>query len=200
MDNTIPLLIERDPVFAAIINQYGPPVFQTRPEGFESLCRTILEQQVSLESARASYRKLLDLMEVFDPQHMLLLTDAQLRESGVSRQKASYLRALAAAVADGTADLGNFRQKTAEQVRAELIKIKGIGNWTIDVYLMFSLQSPDILPLGDIGILSAIKDLWGYTIMADIISHTKNWSPYRTTASFMLWHYYLAKRRRTFPH
>ena len=200
MENTIPLLIEKDAVFAAIINRYGPPVFQTRPEGFESLCKTILEQQVSLESARASYRKLLMLMQVFTPQRLLQLTDIQFRECGVSRQKAAYLRALAMAVADETIDFDSFRHKNPDEVRSELIKIKGIGNWTIDVYLMFSLQSPDILPLGDIGILSAIKDLWGFTAMTDVVNHTENWSPYRTTAAFLLWHYYLAKRGRTFPY
>ena len=200
MENTIPLLIQKDKIFADIIEQYGPPAFVTRPPGFESMCKTILEQQVSLASARASFYKLKDLINDFTPENIIEVTDAEFRACGISRQKTAYLRALAEAVIDGIIDFESFVSKPAEQVRAELIKIKGIGNWTIDVYLMFSLQSPDVLPLGDIGIISAIKDLWGFTAMEDIVAHTQNWAPYRTSAAFFLWHYYLKKRNREFPH
>ena len=111
-----------------------------------------------------------------------------------------YLRGLTEAVMQGIIDFDSFPNKDHQLIRDELIRIKGIGNWTIDVYLMFSLQSPDILPLGDIGIISAIKDIWGFESQDDIIAHTKTWAPYRTTAAFFLWHYYLAKRGRKFPH
>ena len=200
MEETIPLLLEKDPVFLQILNMYGTPGFVTRPQGFESMCKTILEQQVSLESARASFNKLKSVMGNYNPQNITEVTEIEFRASGISRQKATYLRALAEAVIHGEIDFDSFPAKTPEQVRQELIKIKGIGNWTIDVYLMFSLQSPDILPLGDIGIISAIKDLWGFATMDDVISHTKKWAPYRTTAAFFLWHYYLEKRGRKFPH
>jgi len=200
MENIIPLLLERDKVFETIIAQYGPPGFVTRPQGFESMCKTILEQQVSLASARASFYKLKELVKEFTPENINQVTDAEFRACGISRQKTVYLRALAGAVIEGIIDFESFASKPVGQVRAELIKIKGIGNWTIDIYLMFSLQSPDILPLGDIGIISAIKDLWGLTAMEDIIAHTQNWAPYRTAAAFFLWHYYLKKRNREFPH
>lgn len=200
MENTIPLLIQKDKVFAVVIEKYGMPGFVTRPQGFESMCKTILEQQVSLASARASFYKLKDLVKDFTPGNITEVTDAEFSACGISRQKTAYLRALAEAVIEGVIDFDSFGFKSPGQVRAELIKIKGIGNWTIDVYLMFSLQSPDILPLGDIGIISAIKDLWGFTAMEDIIAHTQNWAPYRTTAAFFLWHYYLKKRNREFPH
>ena len=200
MENTIPLLVQKDKVFATVIEQYGAPGFVTRTQGFESMCKTILEQQVSLASARASFYKLNQLIKDFIPGNIIEVTDAEFRACGISRQKTAYLRALAEAVIDGVVDFESFSLKPVEQVRAELIKIKGIGNWTVDIYLMFSLQSPDILPLGDIGIISAIKDLWGLTAMEDIIAHTQNWAPYRTSASFFLWHYYLKKRNREFPH
>jgi DNA-3-methyladenine glycosylase II len=197
---SVPLLLKKDNVFQDILDAYGMPGFPLRDEGFESMCKTILEQQVSLNSARASFNKLKDIISDFTPENIIEVIEQEFRISGISRQKATYLRALAEAVLEGTINFSSLHSKSPEQVRQELIKIKGIGNWTIDVYLMFSLRSPDILPLGDIGILSAIKDLLGFTAMEVIIAYTQNWSPYRTTAAFFLWHYYLEKRGRKFPH
>lgn len=200
MENTIPLLIGQDKIFLQIIDSYGPPDFVSRPPGFESLCKTILEQQVSLESARASFNKLKALIVDFSPANVIEVTEQEFRECGISRQKTAYLRGLAEAVLDEGIDMDSFAVKHPDDVRRELVQLKGIGNWTVDIYLMFSLQSPDILPLGDIGILSAIKDLWGFTTRQEIIAHTESWKPYRTTAAFFLWHYYLEKRGRKFPH
>lgn len=200
MEHTIPLLIAQDEVFSLILEKYGAPGFVSRPQGFESLCKTILEQQVSLDSAKASFDKLKVMIGDFTPENVLEVTDAEFRNCGVSRQKTSYLRILAEAITDKEIDLESFKDKDPALVREELIKIKGIGNWTVDVYLMFSLQSPDILPLGDIGIVSAIKDLWGFTTQEQMIRHSENWKPYRTTAAFFLWHYYLEKRGRKFPY
>lgn len=200
MNNTVPFLIKQDKVFSLILDKYGVPVFVIRPQGFESMCRIILEQQVSLESARASFNKLKAIIVNFKPENIIEVTEQEFRSCGVSRQKTAYLRALAEAVLDGVVDFESFKNKDTVQVRKELIQVKGIGNWTVDVYLMFSLQSPDILPLGDVGILSAIKDLWGFTAIDQIIEHTQTWKPYRTTAAFFLWHYYLEKRGRKFPH
>lgn len=200
MENTIPLLIGQDKIFSRITDSYGPPAFVSRPPGFESLCKTILEQQVSLESARASFNKLKALIVDFNPANVIEVTEQEFRDCGISRQKTAYLRGLSEAVLDGVIDMDSFAAKHPDDVRRELVQLKGIGNWTVDVYLMFSLQSPDILPLGDIGILSAIKDLWGFTTKEEIIAHTENWKSYRTTAAFFLWHYYLEKRGRKFPH
>lgn len=200
MDSTITFLIRQDKIFSSILDQYGSPGFVSRPQGFESMCKTILEQQVSLESARASFNKLKTIIVDFTPENIVEVTGEEFRSCGVSRQKTVYLRSLAEAVLDGVVDFESFGSKDPEQIRKELIQVKGIGNWTVDIYLMFSLQSPDILPLGDIGILSAIKDLWGFTEMEQIINHTQSWKPYRTTAAFFLWHYYLEKRGRKFPH
>jgi len=200
MEETISLLIAKDAVFSEIVKLYRKPGFVTRPPGFESLCKIILEQQVSLESARASFNKLKNLMGKFTPENVIEVTDLEFRECGISRQKTSYLRALAETVLDGTLNFESFATKHPDEVRQELLRVKGIGNWTVDVYLMFCLQSPDILPLGDIGIVSAIKDVWGFTAINDMLEHSKTWSPYRTTAAFFLWHYYLEKRGRKFPH
>lgn len=200
MEETISLLIAKDAVFSEIVKLYGEPGFLTRPPGFESLCKIILEQQVSLESARASFNKLKNLMGNFTPENVIEVTDLEFRACGISRQKTSYLRALAETVLDGALNFESFATKHPDEVRQELLRVKGIGNWTVDVYLMFCLQSPDILPLGDIGIVSAIKDVWGFTAINDMLELSKIWSPYRTTAAFFLWHYYLEKRGRKFPH
>lgn len=200
MKDTIELLVRQDKIFSLILDQYGSPAFMSRPQGLESMCKTILEQQVSLESARASYHKLKAIIVDFTPGNIVEVTEQEFRSCGISRQKTTYLRALAEAILDGLVDFESFENKTPEQIREELIRVKGVGNWTIDIYLMFSLQSPDILPLGDIGILSAIKDLWGFTTMEQIVAHTQSWKPYRTTAAFFLWHYYLEKRGRKFPY
>jgi len=200
MHENIPRLIEKDKMFQVILDLYGPPGFPSRPPGFESMCKTILEQQVSLGSARASFNKLKDMVIDIAPQNLSDISDDEFRQCGISRQKARYLRAVAEAVITGAIDFESFNNKTPEEVRQELIQVKGIGNWTIDVYLMFSLRSPDILPLGDIGIVSAIKDLTGLTNVEEMAEHSRSWSPYRTTAAFFLWHYYLEKRGRKFPH
>jgi DNA-3-methyladenine glycosylase II len=196
MQSAIDHLASHDKVFAAILEKYGTPNIVTRPEGFATLCKIIFEQQVSLESAKACYDKLLALVGDFKPQNIADCSDEQLRQCGLSRQKATYIRALADAILNGRLDLDNFKNKSADQVRSELIAIKGIGNWTIDVYLMFSLGSPDVIPLGDIGIVITIKELWKITEKEKILQLTNTWKPYRTAASFYLWHYYLKKRGR----
>lgn len=196
----VALLLKKDPVFKVILETYGMPGFPSRPQGFESMCRTILEQQVSLDSARASYNKLKAYVADFTPNEILRMSLPEFRSCGISRQKASYLSALAQSIIKGNIDFEGFAAKSAEQVRQELIQVKGIGNWTIDVYLMFSLRSPDILPLGDIGIISAIKDLWGLKTLNEMVEYSSKWAPCRTTAAFFLWHYYLEKRGRKFPY
>lgn len=200
MNDAIPFLIQQDEVFSLIIDLYGAPEFVVRPQGFDSMCKIILEQQVSLESARASYTKLKAIVVDFTPENMVEVTEQEFRSCGVSRQKIVYLRAMAEAVIDGSVNFESFKNKDTDEIRKELVQVKGIGNWTVDIYLMFCLQSPDILPLGDIGVLSAIKDLWGFTAKEQILEHTQSWKPYRTTATFFLWHYYLEKRGRKFPH
>lgn len=189
-------LIAHHDIFAEIHAQYGMPNIPARPEGFETLCKIILEQQVSLESARACYEKLMALCGDFTPENILQLDDAQLRACGLSRQKSAYIRALGKAIVSGSVVLESFASKPHETVRGELLKIKGIGHWTIDVYLMFSLQSPDIMPLGDIGILITIKELTGIQDKSAVAELTQNWAPYRSYAAFFLWHYYLKKRGR----
>lgn len=196
MKAAIDFLLEKDPIFKIIIEKYGLPIIPKRPQGFATLALLILEQQVSIDSAKATFIKLDNKVEQFQPQELLSLPDEEYRNAGVSRQKTTYIKALATAILNKELDLKSLPEKTSQQVREELIKIKGIGNWTIDVYLMFCLQTPDIIPLGDIAIINTIKELFNIHDKLDMEVYAKKWSPHRSLASFILWHYYLEKRGR----
>jgi DNA-3-methyladenine glycosylase II len=157
----IAYLVAKDAVFQKLYQQYGNPFVPSRPEGFQTLVKLILEQQVSLESARACYVKIDNILGDVTPETIFQTSEETLRCCGVSRQKNIYMKALAEAILNKTLVLETLSQKQPDEVRNELIQIKGIGHWTIDVYLMFSLQSPDILPIGDIAVVNTIKELYG---------------------------------------
>jgi DNA-3-methyladenine glycosylase II len=195
MEEAITFLIEKDTVFKNLHQQYGSFFIPTRPPGFVTLCKLILEQQVSIDSAKACFQKIENLLGEVTPQTIIDCQDEDLKSCGVSRQKTLYLKTLSKAVLQEL-DLESFAAKSADEVRNELIKIKGIGNWTIDVYLMFSLQLPDIIPLGDIAVVNTIKELYDVHTKEEMLQLSENWKPYRTMATFMLWHHYLEKRNR----
>ncbi|MDI9256562.1 DNA-3-methyladenine glycosylase family protein [Flavobacterium sedimenticola] len=198
MQEAIAFLVERDAVFKQLHTQYGNPNVPTRPEGFETLCKLILEQQVSLESARACYVKIENTLGHVAPEIIAVASEETLRSCGVSRQKTTYLKALSEAVLNRHLVLESLAQKHPDDVRNELIQVKGIGHWTIDVYLMFSLQSPDILPIGDIALVNTIKELYGCQDKNVMLALAENWKPYRSMATYFLWHHYLQKRNRKF--
>ena len=197
MTIVIEYLIKKDVVFSNIIDKYGIPEIPKRKQGFETLSLLILEQQVSIDSAKATYNKLKIVAPDFLPEILIALPNEIFRSCGVSRQKTTYIKCLAQAIIERSIDLESLSLKSAETVRQELIKIKGIGNWTIDVYLMFALSAPDILPLGDIAIINTIKELWNIRDKESTELLTQKWAQHRTMASFLLWHYYLQKRNRS---
>lgn len=197
MQQAIEYLSEKDTIFKLIIEKYGLPTIPKRPQGFETLVLLILEQQVSIDSAKATFLKLREKIKIFEPSILLGLSDEEFRTLGVSRQKTSYIKALSNAILNKDIDLESLPSKTADQVRQELIKIKGIGNWTIDIYLMFCLEAPDLLPLGDIAVVNTMKELLDIHEKDAMEIHAEQWSPYRSYATFLLWHYYLNKRNRT---
>lgn len=196
MQQAIDYLSEKDAVFKIIIDKYGIPEIPKRPQGYETLVLLILEQQVSINSAKACFLKLKAKATVFQPEELFSLSEEEFRNVGVSRQKTTYIKALSHAVLNKDIDLESLSTKSSEEVRNELIKIKGIGNWTIDVYLMFCLQSPDIIPLGDIAVVNTIKELFDIHTKEEMEIYTQIWMPYRSIATFFLWHYYLEKRGR----
>lgn len=196
MQKAIQYLLEKDAIFKLIVEKYGLPIIPKRPQGFETLVLLILEQQVSIESAKATFLKLKAKHPDLQPESLLQFSDEEYRNIGVSRQKTSYIKALSLSIINNHIDLESLATKSSGQVREELIKIKGIGNWTIDVYLMFSLQAPDIIPLGDIAVINTIKELLDIQDKQEIENYVAKWSPYRSVATFLLRHYYLKKRNR----
>jgi DNA-3-methyladenine glycosylase II len=196
MQYTIDFLGSKDPILKDILIAFGHPIIQKRDEGFASMCHIILEQQVSIESAKACFVKIQNRLQEITPETIQNATDEDLRYCGVSRQKSSYLKDLASKVLSNQIDFETFPFKTEQEIRAELITIKGVGNWSIEVYLMFCLQSPDIVPLGDIAIKNTLKELYNCQTLEEMQAISENWKPYRTFASFTIWHYYLKKRNK----
>ena len=196
MENAIAYLLNQDTIFKQISKQYGHPVQPKRPQGFQTLVLLILEQQVSIDSAKATFTKLKTAIPDFIPENVFAFSDEDFRSWGVSRQKTKYIKALSEAILSKELDLESLAFKDAEVVRQELIKIKGIGNWTIDIYLMFCLESLDIIPLGDIAVVNTMKELLDIHTKEEMESYAQKWKPYRSVATYFLWHYYLEKRGR----
>ncbi|MES2061718.1 MAG: DNA-3-methyladenine glycosylase [Bacteroidota bacterium] len=191
-------LAQIDADFAGVIRLYGYPPMWTRPNTFETLVHIILEQQVSLASALSALNKLRERVQEITPARVLLLTDAEMRECYCSRQKTAYIKYLAEAIISGQIDLEAFQQMEDADIRNRLTALKGIGNWTVDVYLMFVLQHTDVLPIGDLAIVNAIKRLKSLpkeTQKEELLILAEQWKPYRTVASMLLWHYYLSDRK-----
>ena len=189
-------LTSKDKILADIIDNFGLPIIQKREEGFASMCHIILEQQVSIASAKACYDKISCHLKEVTPDSVFNATDESLRNCGVSRQKSVYLKHLAEKVIDKQIIFETFALKSEYEIRAELIQLKGIGNWSIEVYLMFCLQTEDIIPLGDIAIKNTLKELYNCQSIEDMESVSNKWKPYRTLASFIVWHHYLKVRNR----
>jgi len=190
-------LIITDDIFAFIDNKYGSPPNWTRPQGFISLSKIILEQQVSLASANAHFLKLNQYLPEFTPINILNLSDEEMRNCQISRQKSKYLRALSSAIIKKKLKLEELQNLDYFEVKKQLTKIKGIGDWTSDVYLMFCLKAKDIFPFGDIAVINTVKELCNPQSKEDIILLAQKWRPLRSLASYYFWHYYLKKRNRS---
>ncbi len=192
-------LASTDDDLAMIIGAHRYPPMWTRPNTFETLVHIILEQQVSLASALAALNKLRERLKVITPQTFLALTDEELKACYFSRQKTVYTRVLATELEEGRLDLDSLEVLPDDKVRAKLITLKGIGNWTIDVYLMFVLQRTDIFPVGDLAALNAlrrVKKLPKDTSKQRLLEVAASWQPYRSVATMLLWHLYLSSPMR----
>ncbi|HZY24480.1 MAG TPA: hypothetical protein VFE71_01530, partial [Bacteroidales bacterium] len=148
-------------------------------------------------SAGAHFLKLSNYIGEFIPANILRLTDEEMRSCQISRQKKEYLRSLSAAILNGDIYLEKLNELNEIEVRNQLTGIKGIGNWTTDIYLMFCLHSKDILPIGDIAIINTIKELSTAKTKEEILMLAEKWKPYRSLATYFIWHYYLKKRNRS---
>ena len=196
MEQVVEFLISKDETLKFILDTYGHPIIQKRQEGFASMCHIILEQQVSIESAKACYVKLENYFKKITPENIYYSSDDELKSCGLSRQKIVYLKDLASKVLNNEINFESFATKSEQQIREELVTIKGVGNWSIEVYLMFCLQSPDVVPLGDVAIKNTLKELYDCQTHEEMEKLSNNWKPFRTFASFTIWHYYLKKRNK----
>jgi DNA-3-methyladenine glycosylase II len=190
-------LAEKDLIFKDILQQYSYPPMWTRPASFATLIHIVLEQQVSLASARAAFNKLKEKIGDITPAKLLQLSDEALRACYFSRQKTVYARHLAEAFISKKIQLNKLTASHDDDVRSILKQIKGIGDWTADVYLLFALQRTDIFPIGDLAMVNALKEvkkLPAHTTRADILILADAWRPYRSIAAMLLWHHYIKKR------
>ncbi len=191
-------LATNDTDLAAIVKTYGYPPFWSRPNSFETLVHIILEQQVSLASALSALNKLKERLQELTPARVLLLTDEEMKACYVSRQKAGYIRYLAEALLSGSLNLPDLENIPDDEVRTRLTSLKGIGNWTADVYLMFVLQHADVFPIGDLAAVNAlkrVKNLPPDISRQQLLEVASKWQPYRTIATMLLWHFYLSTPR-----
>ena len=194
----IKILARRDRDLAGIIQQFGHPPQWKREPGFPTLVRIILEQQVSLSSAKAAFERLCSALNPVTPENFLGLDDHQLKAIGFSRQKTSYGRELAHAILGDRLDLDHLGKLDDLTIRKELKQIKGIGDWTVDMYLMMALQRNDIFPSKDLAVAIAVKEIKNLATrpkMTELESIAQDWQPYRTIATKILWHYYLNRKR-----
>lgn len=188
----------RDRQLKLVVSKFGPPPLWKREEGFKTLIYIILEQQVSLTSAKAAYEKLLKKTGSITSVNFLKLSDAELKSIGFSRQKTSYSRNLAEAIITERLNLTELSDLNDAQAKEQLMNIKGIGPWTADIYLLRALGRPDIWPNGDIALASAVQKLKGVASrpsFEELNRMSLKWKPWRAVAARILWHYYLSERK-----
>jgi DNA-3-methyladenine glycosylase II len=192
-------LCSADSDLAAIVERHGIPEFWARDPGFPTLVLLILEQQVSLASARAAYDRLFTRLGELTPRGVIDSTDEELRADGFSRQKNRYARALAAAVEEGSLDLESVASLDDVGVRTALVALPGIGPWTAEVYLLSALRRPDTWPTGDIALQEGARRAKGLELRPSAEELEKigdAWRPHRATAARLLWHLYLSENGR----
>ena len=188
---------EMEPKLKSVIDKYGYPPFWSRKPDFATLILTILEQQVSLASAKAAFLKLEKKIGKITPENLLQLTNEELRACYFSRQKTEYARILATEIVKGLLNLDDLNKQNELEIRSRLIQIKGIGHWTIDMYLLMSLHFPDIFPPGDLATIKSILELNLVPPKSSkeiIIKYMENFSPFRSVATYILWHSYIERR------
>lgn len=181
------------------MKQYGAPPLWTREPGFPSLVYIILEQQVSLASAKAAFDRLNAAVQPLTPGRFLRLDGRELRRIGFSRQKAHYTQLLAEAIAKRHFDLRTLQELHDDAARNMLIALKGIGPWTADIYLLSALRRPDIWPVGDLALataVQAVKKLRRRPSPEKLEKMSAPWRPWRAVAARLFWHHYLSERGR----
>ncbi|MEL7496781.1 MAG: DNA-3-methyladenine glycosylase 2 family protein [Planctomycetota bacterium] len=192
-------LVKLDGRFAVVLKNYGYPPLWNRPNRFSTLVLMVLEQQVSLASAKAAFDKLKKAVPRLTPAKFLKLSDQRLKSFGFSRQKTGYCRGIAQRIVERTLVLGRLPKLSDQAAREQLMAIKGIGEWTASVYLMMVLLRPDVWPDGDRALAVGAAELFqipnvpSYAALGSMADH---WAPFRSTAARMIWHHYLSLRSK----
>lgn len=187
-------LARRDADIRRALKQVGRPPARQRPQGFGTLLRVIVAQQISVKAAASIWDRLLD--RIGDPpqlDRLLALDDTALREAGLSRQKARYGRALAELVADGRLDLSALAKMAEEEAIAALCQVPGLGRWSAEIYLLFALGRADVWPRDDLGLMAGVqrlKRLRERPNRKQMDTIAAPWQPWRGCAAIFLWHYY----------
>jgi len=195
-------LCRRDRGLARVVARFGPPPLWAREPGFATLVQIILEQQVSLAAARAAYARLMAAATEVTPERLATLGAAAFTSAGLTRQKSAYIRVLAQATASGAFEIGRLASLADGPAHAELVKLKGIGPWSADVYLLMALGRRDVWPRHDLALAVAMRDV---KRLRSVPSHqrqlavSETWRPWRAVAARILWHHYLSRTRPRAP-
>ncbi len=186
-------LVKNDPVLASLIAQIGPVGISRRRERFQALVRTIIFQQLAGAAANAIYGRFVALFpgkKFPSPEQVLKKSDAELRKVGLSAKKALYIKDLAAHVRDGAINFHRFHRMEDEAIIEHLIRVKGIGRWTAEIFLMFNLGRPDVIPADDLGVQNAVMRHYRLAERPNrktLVELAERWRPYRTAAAWYLW-------------
>jgi DNA-3-methyladenine glycosylase II len=196
-------LARKDADLRFIFETYGTPPLWAREASFQTLIHIILEQQVSLASALSAFRKLQEKLGAVTPENVLKLSDEELKLCYFSRQKTIYARELSNAIVHGTLDLKSLEKLSDEAVKIELKKVKGIGDWTSDIYLLMALLRADVMPRGDLALHVAwkkLKNLKDAPHAEEFQQIAEKWKPFRAVAARLLWHFYLTAKKNLACH
>jgi len=197
LDQAVIALSHRDPLIAGLVEQYGMPPMWQRSQSFRTLVHVVLEQKVSLTSARAVMLRVQELCPDMSPASFLLVSEQQLRNAGISERKLSYCRSIALAITSDSLNLGRLRRNTDAQVMEQLTAVRGIGPWTAGVYLLMAMRRPNAWASGDRALAVSLAEcaaLAAVPSYAELDERAERWSPYRAAAARVLWHAYLSRR------
>lgn len=194
MDKALDHLSSHDPVMARLIAAYPVPTFEKHTDYYRELVSSIISQQLSVKAAKTIEQRFVDLFGgIFPlPEEILLRSIEELRVVGLSRPKATYIQDLAGKVLDGTVQFDTIDSLTNDEIIAELTKVKGIGVWTVHMFLIFCMARLDVLPVGDLGIKNGVKQLYNFSELPsekDVthVADTNDWHPYESVASRYVW-------------
>lgn len=197
LQHGVEVLAGRDPDLRAIVERHGAPPLWARRPGFATLVRIILEQQVSLAAAKTMFERLQANVGHVSPETVCDIGLSGLRGLGVTGQKASYIVGLAEAIRDGGLDLTAVARAPDDAGRAQLLAMRGLGRWSVDVYYLMALRRPDVWPHGDLALAAAVqqvKRLDARPTYEFLTEYAQRWSPWRAAAARILWHHYLSVR------